>query len=156
MMYLGVRGKITLKVSGTLFIYMGFLAGVASRMNPNKMSKVFVKGAKGMAGTAMMIGFAYGITEILNAGGIMDTIVYNLAQILNFVPRIFQAPAMFLMHIVINFSITSGSGKAAATMGFVGMGNIPFTRWFKFAIKLFGMWVAVGCILLMIATVIGY
>ena len=102
---------------------------------------------------------------------------------------------MFLMHIVINFFITSGSGQAAttmpimvpvadlvgmsrqtavlafnfgdgfcnfilphaaATMGFVGMGNIPFTRWFKFAIKLFGMWVAVGCILLMIATVIGY
>ena len=195
MMYLGVRGKITLKVSGTLFIYMGFLAGVASRMNPNKMSKVFVKGAKGMAGTAMMIGFAYGITEILNAGGIMDTIVYNLAQILNYVPRIFQAPAMFLMHIVINFFITSGSGQAAttmpimvpvadlvgmsrqtavlafnfgdgfcnfilphaaATMGFVGMGNIPFTRWFKFAIKLFGVWVVVGCILLMIATVIGY
>ena len=156
MMYLGVRGKITLKVSGTLFIYMGFLAGVASRMNPNKMSKVFVKGAKGMADTAMMIGFAYGITEILNAGGIMDTIVYNLAQILNDVPRIFQAPAMFLMHIVINFSITSGSGQAAAPMGFVGMGNIPFTRWFKFAIKLFGVWVVVGCILLMIATVIGY
>jgi len=156
MMYLGVRGKITLKVSGTLFIYMGFLAGVASRMNPNKMSKVFVKGAKGMAGTAMMIGFAYGITKILNAGGIMDTIVYNLAQILNYVPRIFQAPAMFLMHIVINFFITSGSGQAAATMGFVGMGNIPFTRWFKFAIKLFGVWVVVGCILLMIATVIGY
>ena len=195
MMYLGVKGEITLEVSGTLFVYMGFLAGVASRMSPNAMSKSFVKGAKGMAGTAMMIGFAYGITQILNAGGIMDTIVYNLAKILNYVPGLFQAPVMFFMHIIINFFLTSGSGQAAttmpimvpvadlvgvsrqtavlafnfgdgfcnfilphaaATMGFVGAGNIPFTRWLRFVIKLFGLWVIIGCLLLMLATVIGY
>lgn len=195
MMYLGILGKITLEVSGTLFIYMGILAGIANRMRPNDMCKEFVKGAKGMAGTAMMIGFAYGITLILNKGGIMDTIVYNLAKILNYVPAILQAPVMFFMHVVINFFVTSGSGQAAttmpimipvadlvgmsrqtavlafnfgdgfcnfilphaaATMGFVGAGNIPFTRWFRFAIKLFGIWCIVGSVLLMIATVIGY
>ena len=148
-----------------------------------------------MASTSMMIGFAYGITQILGDGGIMDTIVYNLAKLLNYVPRLFQAPVMFLMHIIINFFVTSGSGQAAttmpimvpvadlvgmsrqtavlafnfgdgfcnfilphaaATMGFVGAGNIPFTRWFKFAIKLFGIWVIIGCLLLMLAAVIGY
>ena len=195
MIYQGVLGKLSLQLCGTLFIYMGFFAGLAGRMHPNQMCKSFVKGAKGMAGTAMMIGFAYGITLIINKGSIMDTIVFNLAHILNYVPRIFQAPAMFLMHVVINFFITSGSGQAAttmpimvpvadlvgmsrqtavlafnfgdgfcnfilphaaATMGFVGMGNIPFGRWFRFAIKLFGIWVIIGCLLLMLATVIGY
>lgn len=195
MMYLGVLGKITLQMSGTLFLHMGFLAGIANRMSPNEMSKSFIKGAKGMASTSMMIGFAYGITQILGDGGIMDTIVYNLAKILNYVPRLFQAPVMFLMHIIINFFVTSGSGQAAttmpimvpvadlvgmsrqtavlafnfgdgfcnfilphaaATMGFVGAGNIPFTRWFKFAIRLFGIWVIIGCLLLMLAAVIGY
>ena len=194
-MYLGVLGKITLKVSGTMFLYMGVLSGIAAMMSPNTMSKAFIKGAKGMASTAMMIGFAYGITLILNKGGIMDTIVYNMAKNLNYVPKLFQAPVMFMMHIVINFFITSGSGQAAttmpimvpvadlvgmsrqtavlafnfgdgfcnfilphaaATMGFVGMGNIPFSRWFQFAIRLFGLWFIVGCALLMIATVIGY
>lgn len=195
LMYLGVRGEITLEISCSIFIYMGFLAGIANRMSPNAMCKTFVKGAKGMAGTAMMIGFAYGITQILNAGGIMDTIVYNLAKILDYVPRILQAPVMFYMHIIINFFVTSGSGQAAttmpimvpvadlvgmsrqtavlafnfgdgfcnfilphaaATMGFVGAGNIPFTRWFRFVIKLFGIWVIIGSILLVIATLIGY
>ena len=195
MIYLGVKGKLSLQVCGTMFIYMGFFTGVTARMNPNAMCKAFIKGAKGMAGTAMMIGFVYGITLIINAGSIMDTIVYNLAQILNKVPKIMQAPVMFYMHVIINFFITSGSGQAAttmpimvpvadlvgmsrqtavlafnfgdgfcnfilphaaATMGFVGAGNIPFSRWFRFAIKLFGIWVIVGTLLLMLATVIGY
>ncbi len=195
MIYEGVKGELDLEMSGTLFVYMGVLSGIANRMHPNAICKSFVKGAKGMASTSMMIGFAYGITLIINQGGIMDTIVYNLANILNYVPQLLQAPVMFLMHIVINFFVTSGSGQAAitmpimvpvadlvgmsrqtavlafnfgdgfcnfilphaaATMGFVGAGNIPFSRWFRFIIKLFGIWVVIGCMLLMLATVIGY
>lgn len=45
---------------------------------------------------------------------------------------------------------------AAATMGFVGALNIPFGRWFQYMIKLFALWVIIGCIMLMIASVIGY
>lgn len=195
MVYKGIEGELDLEMSGTLFVYMGFLAGIANRMHPNAICKSFVKGAKGMASTSMMIGFAYGITLIINKGGIMDTIVYNLATILAFVPQLLQAPVMFLMHIIINFFVTSGSGQAAitmpimvpvadlvgmsrqtavlafnfgdgfcnfilphaaATMGFVGAGNIPFSRWFRFIIKLFGIWVIIGCLLLMLATMIGY
>ena len=45
---------------------------------------------------------------------------------------------------------------AAATMGFVGMASIPFTKWFRYAIVLFGLWCVVGSALLMIASQIGY
>jgi len=45
---------------------------------------------------------------------------------------------------------------AAATMGFVGALGIPFGRWFKYAIKLFAVWFVIGCVLLMIASMIGY
>ena len=45
---------------------------------------------------------------------------------------------------------------AAATMGFVGALGIPFGKWFKYAIKLFAIWVVIGSILLMIATVMNY
>lgn len=45
---------------------------------------------------------------------------------------------------------------AAATMGFVGSANIPFDRSFRFAIRLFGIWVIVGTLLLMLAAQIGY
>ena len=154
-----------------------------------------MNGLKGMAGTSMMIGFAYAITIILQNGNIMDTIVHALASVLGYFPFVLQAPAMFIMHICINLLITSGSGQAAAsmpimvpvadlcgitrqtavlafnfgdgfcnnilphaaaTMGFVGALNIPFGRWFQYMIKLFALWVIIGCIMLMIASVIGY
>lgn len=45
---------------------------------------------------------------------------------------------------------------AAATMGFVGFANIPFTKWFKYAIKLFALWMVAAAVLLMLATIIHY
>ena len=45
---------------------------------------------------------------------------------------------------------------AAATMGFVGFANIPFTKWFKYAIKLFALWTVAAAVLLMLATIIHY
>ena len=45
---------------------------------------------------------------------------------------------------------------AAATRGFVGCANIPFTKWFKYAIRLFAIWCAVGSVLLIIASQMGY
>ncbi len=195
LVYVGIKGDLSLSACGTVFTYIGVLCGIAYRMSPNDMAKSYIKGAKGMASTAMMIGFAYGISLILDAGHAMDTIVFHLANILSRVPAIFQAPVMFFMHIIINFFVTSGSGQAAvtmpimvpvadlcgisrqtavlafnfgdgfcnfilphaaATMGFVGAGNIPFSRWLRFVIRLFAIWVVIGCLLLMLATVIGY
>lgn len=45
---------------------------------------------------------------------------------------------------------------AAVTLAMVSMGDIPFARWFRFVWKLFAIWVLVGCVMLMIGTVIGY
>ena len=44
---------------------------------------------------------------------------------LNYVPDLFQAPAMFLMHLAVNLFITSGSGQAAIVMPiFVPVANL--------------------------------
>lgn len=113
---LAIQGKMSNASASTLFIYTGLFAGLAYKIKPNDLCKNFVNGMKSMAPTAGMIGFAYGITIVLTKGQIMDTIVHSLAGVLNYVPAILQGPAMFLMHIVINLFITSGSGQAAASM----------------------------------------
>lgn len=69
-----------------------------------------------MASTGILLGFAYAISGILSKGNVMDTVVNMLANALNYFPKMFQAPAMFLMHIIINLFVTSGSGQAAVTM----------------------------------------
>lgn len=112
----GVQGKLGNPESVTIYTYMALAIGIAAKMSINDICKTYIKGCTGMAATGMLIGFAYAITGILNHGNIMDTIVYVLAGLMNYVPNFFRAPAMFLMHICINFLVTSGSGQAAATM----------------------------------------
>jgi uncharacterized ion transporter superfamily protein YfcC len=45
---------------------------------------------------------------------------------------------------------------ATATMGFLGVVGIPYDRWLKFIGKLFLMWMALGTVILMFATLINY
>lgn len=195
MIYVAIFSELSYASASSIFIYMGLLSGIAYRMPVDKMCKAFANGAKGMATTGVLIGFAYAISGILSAGNVMDTVVNALANLLGYVPSILQAPAMFLMHIIVNFFVTSGSGQAAvtmpifvpvadlvgisrqtavlafnfgdgfcnfilphaaATMGFVGCANIPFTKWLQYVIKLFLIWVVIGCLLLMGATMIHY
>lgn len=195
MIYVAIFAKLTMAQAAFIFMYMGLAAGIVYRMPVNTMCKEFINGVKGMAPTGVMIGFAYAISNILNTGHILDTVVFSLANTLNSVPVLLQAPAMFLMHIIINFFVTSGSGQAAitmpifipvadlthmsrqvavlafnfgdglcnfilphaaATMGFVGYANIPFTQWLRFIYKLFLLWFLIGSILLIVATMIPF
>ncbi len=114
--YVAIFKSLTNQTSTTIFIYLGFIVGIVARMPINKICQSFVNGAKGMCSTAMLLGFAYAISAILTAGNVMDTVVYALASALSLVPEILQAPAMFMMHVIVNFFVTSGSGQAAITM----------------------------------------
>lgn len=195
MVYVAIFSSLSFASSAAIFLYMGILSGIVYRMPIDEMCKKFCDGVKGMATTGILLGFAYAISGILSAGGVMDTVVNAMANALNIFPAIIQAPVMFFMHVIINFFVTSGSGQAAvtmpifipvadlvgmsrqtavlafnfgdgfcnfilphaaATMGFVGCANIPFTKWFKYAIKLFGIWCAVGSVLLIVASQMGY
>ncbi len=195
MVYVAIFSSLNFPKSASIFLYMGILSGIVYRMPVDEMCKKFCDGVKGMATTGILLGFAYAISGILSAGGVMDTVVNAMANALGIFPAIIQAPVMFFMHVIINFFVTSGSGQAAvtmpifipvadlvgmsrqtavlafnfgdgfcnfilphaaATMGFVGCANIPFTKWFKYAIKLFIIWCAVGSLLLIAASQMGY
>ncbi|MBN2828605.1 MAG: TIGR00366 family protein, partial [Tissierellales bacterium] len=45
---------------------------------------------------------------------------------------------------------------ATATMGYLGVVGIPYDRWFKYMWKLFLFWMALGSVILMVASVINY
>lgn len=195
MIYVAIFSSLSFATSAAIFMYMGLLSGIVYRMSIDEMCKSFINGAKGMASTGILLGFAYAISGILTAGNVMDTVVNALANMLGYFPSIIQAPIMFFMHVIINLFVTSGSGQAAitmpifvpvadlvgmsrqtavlafnfgdgfcnfilphaaATMGFVGCANIPFTKWFKYAIKLFGLWCIIGSVLLIAATMMNY
>lgn len=99
-----------------LFILNAVIAGSLGKLGINKTSQVFIKGASGIAGGALIIGVAAGIQWILNSSNIIDTIIYSISTPLSTLPPVISAIAMLLFICVINFFIPSGSGKAVITM----------------------------------------
>lgn len=99
-----------------MFLWLTIIVGLLDNKGPSAIAKGLIAGCKTMLGAALIIGLARSIALVLTAGGIIDTIVYALASMLNLVPSFLQAPVMFIINIIINIFITSGSGQAAVVM----------------------------------------
>ena len=108
--------KWKLQENVAMFLWMGVLSGFAYGFGPSRIAEEFTKGAKKLVYGALMIGMANGISLILADGKILDTTVQYLGGLLVVLPSHSQAAGMFLMQLLINGLITSGSGQAAATM----------------------------------------
>jgi len=101
---------------GALFFGMGLVSGIISGMGPNRLARAFIDGIKDMAGAALIVGFAGGILVMLEQGNIMDTVLYGMSAVTEKMPAMAAADAMYVLQMVLNFFIPSGSTKAALTM----------------------------------------
>lgn len=99
-----------------MFLWMAVIVGILDKKSASQIAKGIIAGCKTMLGAAIIIGMARSIALILTDGGIIDTIVHFLAGTLNVVPSFLQAPVMFLINLIINCFVTSGSGQAAVVM----------------------------------------
>jgi uncharacterized ion transporter superfamily protein YfcC len=99
-----------------VFLGMGILAGLVGRLAPSKIASAFVEGAKTIVFGALVVGIARAILVVMTQGQIIDTIIHALATWVSFLPGALTAVGMFLVQVVINFFIPSGSGQAATTM----------------------------------------
>lgn len=99
-----------------LFIAIGIISGLSAKLKISEITDSFLDGAKQLIGTAFIIAFARGIFIIASEGKIIDTILFNLSEIIAFFHPIISSQIMFLVQSFINFFVPSGSGQAALTM----------------------------------------
>ncbi|SCK01818.1 C4-dicarboxylate anaerobic carrier [uncultured Clostridium sp.] len=99
-----------------VFLAMGLLAGIIGRLSVNDMADAFIEGAKGMIGAAVIIGCARGIVIIAENAQIIDTVLYGLVGLIGKLPSLIAAYLMYIVQMIVNFFIISGSGQAAVTM----------------------------------------
>jgi len=100
----------------TVFMAMGILAGLFGRLAPSRRASSFVEGAKTIAFGGLGVGIARAILVVMSQGQIVDTVINALASWVAMLPGALTAVGMFLVQVVINFFIPSGSGQAATTM----------------------------------------
>ncbi len=103
------------EISG-LFIGMGMVASLVSRLSADDTIKAFVAGAKDMMTAALIIGLAKGLVVVAEDGKIIDTILNGIAGGTRDFPAYVNVQVMFAFQSFLNFFVPSGSGQAALTM----------------------------------------
>lgn len=99
-----------------VFLATGIVCGIIGRLSFDDMATAFIHGAKDMISAAVVVGFARAIVIIAQDGQIIDTILYNLSNVIGHLPSLVAGYVMFFVQMFINFFISSGSGQAALTM----------------------------------------
>ncbi len=106
-----------------LFLISMIVTGIIGGMNANEIAQNFVQAAKDMMFGALIVGLSRGVVCVMNAGNIIDTVIYGLSQpltslatSLGSLSQYVVAMGMVVVQNIINFFISSGSGQASAVM----------------------------------------
>jgi len=105
-----------LRQISALFIIIGIVAGFVGGFKPSEMAEHFANGAKGIIFGAITIGLARGILIVMEKGHVIDSVIHSLAELVQGMPTISAAWGMYVIQLVMNFFIPSGSGQAVTTM----------------------------------------
>ncbi|MBR1937825.1 MAG: YfcC family protein [Spirochaetales bacterium] len=114
--YCSLKYKWGMGEMATMMMIMAFLVAIFKRMGTEGLVNGFLKGARQMAFSAMLIGLASGVSVILSDGNILHTIIHSMAVALSFMPRFLFGPIMYLFNLFFNFFVNSGSGQATVVM----------------------------------------
>lgn len=99
-----------------VFLVMSMVAAVICKWTADQWIDTFVECAQSVLWGALLTGVAQAIVVVMQDACIMDTLIYNLSNLLRSVPSVFSAQAMLVAQTLFNFLVPSGSGQAAATM----------------------------------------
>lgn len=114
----------------SLFFGSALLLAIIMRMNEKVFVEKLIKGAEGLLSVAFIVGFARGVTIILNDGRISDSILYYSSNLVNGMPPALFVVSLLIFYIMLTIFISSSSGMAVLTMPIIaplgvliGIGN---------------------------------
>ncbi|MEC2077135.1 YfcC family protein [Metabacillus fastidiosus] len=99
-----------------LFIIMGIVVGMIAGLKLTDICESFNEGFREVLVGAMIVGVARAVAVVMEEGQVMDTIVYSLGTVVGGFPAVFSAIGMFIVQLLFNFLVPSGSGQALVTM----------------------------------------
>ena len=99
-----------------LFLVAAILVGLLCRLKEQEIVESFLSGASELLGVAFIIGISRGITVIMNAGMITDTILSWGEQALTGVSSVAFLLLTYLLYLPLSFLIPSTSGLATLSM----------------------------------------
>ena len=99
-----------------VFLSIGIVSGLITRMSLNSIAEEFSKGVSDIANAAILVGFARAVLVILESARVMDTILHGVSNVVGELPAVISVQFMYIFQTLTNFFVPSGSGQAALTM----------------------------------------
>ncbi len=99
-----------------IFLIMGIGSGLIAGAGVRQVSKFFLKGMGDFAGAIPIIMMAFSVDYLLELGMILDTILFQLADIMAGMGPHAGAVGIYFAQMMINLLVPSGSGQAALTI----------------------------------------
>ncbi len=103
------------EIASLFFIFM-IITAFINNMSLNEIADAFVESTKESVYGMLLVGFSRGISIVMAAGGIIDTVVYALSTLVGALPTSLTGIGMLVIQNLINFFIPSGSGQAVVMM----------------------------------------
>lgn len=111
--------ELSLPLVGLAFLLGGLGAGLWAGMGIRSTSSVFGKGSLNLAPAILLILMASSVKHIITTAGILDTLLHGMATLLVGVPPFIAVVLVYLLVLVMELFIGSGSAKAFLVMPLV-------------------------------------
>jgi len=98
------------------FLVAGLGAGILAGMGGKAVAKAALQGAANMLGPILLVLMAMSVKIIIQAGGILDTILYHSAEAIRGAPPFAAAFLMYAVTLGLEFFIASASANAFLVM----------------------------------------
>lgn len=109
----------SLPIVGLLFLIGGIGSGLLAGLKSKDVIKTFFEGALSIAPGVLLILMATSVKHIITQSGIMDSILYYASQTIMNTTPIVSILLIYLLVLIMNFFISSGSAKAFLIMPIV-------------------------------------
>lgn len=102
----------TMIIVAVMFLLAGIVSTLVSGMNAGDLGKTFLQGVTSILPAVLMILMASSIKYTMEEAKIMDTVLYGAASVAKTLPKWMVILFIYLLVLVMNFFISSGSAKA--------------------------------------------
>ncbi|MBP9152170.1 MAG: YfcC family protein [Flavobacteriales bacterium] len=144
----------------TVFFIGALLIGIVAKLGEKEFISVFVKGSNDLLSVALIIGFARGVTVLMDDGLISDTLLFHASGLTEGMNKGVFVNAMMFIYAGLSFFIPSSSGMAVLTMPImapladgVGVGREAVVNAYQYGMGIFSFINPTGLILASLAMV---
>lgn len=99
-----------------VFLMVSVAVGIINRWSASKTASTLVEGLQGGVLSAIVVGVARGILQVVTKGHILDTIIHSCVAVLENLSLYLSGFGMLVFQTFLNLLIPSGSGQAAVSM----------------------------------------